>query len=81
MDVEFITQELVVTIRGPKEIMKLMATPHISVRVDFSNAKLGSDSYEAMIIISAGYSKAGAVGTYRVSATLVEKAEEEADTP
>ena len=81
MDVEFITQELTVTIRGPKEIMSLLATPHISVRVDFTGAKLGSDSYEAMIILNAGYSKAGAVGTYRVSATLTEKVEEEADTP
>ena len=79
MDVIFDTQELTVTIRGPKEIMNLMATPHVAVRVDFANGKLGTANYEAIIVISAGYSKAGAVDTYRVTATLVEKTDEEAD--
>jgi YbbR domain-containing protein len=73
MDVEFVTQELTITIRGPKEIMSKMGTAHISVRVDFTGAKVGTDSYEIIIFISTGFNKAGPVGTYRVTATLTEK--------
>ena len=81
MDVELITEKLTVTIRGPKEIMNKMGSSHLSVRVDFSNAKLGTDSFKAMIIISTGFDRAGAVGTYWVSAKLVEKPPEESTTP
>ena len=81
MDVEFITEKLTVTIRGPKEIMNKMGTSHLTVRVDFAGAKLGTDSFKAMIIISTGFDRAGAVGTYWVSAKLVEKPPEEPTTP
>jgi len=81
MDVEFITQELVITIRGPKEIMNRMTASNVTVRVDFTGAKLGTDSYEVMVIITTGYNRAGEVGTYRVSATLVEKPPAEDENP
>lgn len=81
MDVEFITKELTVTIRGPKEIMNKMGSTHLSVRVDFAGAELGTDSFKAMIIISTGFDRAGAVGTYWISAKLVEEPPEETKTP
>ena len=72
MDVEFITQELVVTVRGPKELVRKMNGGHITIKVDFTDAKLGSNTYAATVVISSNFSKVGPVGTYRVSATLVE---------
>lgn len=72
MEVDMITQALEVKIRGPKALMSKMKETDISITVDFSGAQLGTSTIKAVITISSQYAEAGAVGTYSVSATLLE---------
>lgn len=77
LEVEFITQELEITVRGPKDLMNRMTRSSLSVTVDFTGAQVGTESFKANVVISDNFSKAGAMGTYKVSATLTDPAAEE----
>lgn len=72
MEVDMITEALEVKIRGPRSLMSKMKETDISITVDFSGAQLGTSTIKAVIAISSQYGEAGAVGTYSVSATLLE---------
>ncbi len=76
MEVEFITQALDVTLRGPTELVEKIQESDLTVTVDFTGTEQGTATIKAKITPSEEFSKVGAVGTYSVSATL-RKAETE----
>lgn len=80
MDVELITQELTVTVRGPKSQIDQLTEEDLSVIVDFSQAELGTDTYKALVHVDAiRFNAVGAVGNYPVNAKLTETPEPSVD--
>ena len=77
LEVEFITQELLVNVRGSKELIQAMTAENITVSVDFANAVAGNYTLKAIITMGEGYTSVGAMGSYSVSATVKEVEEEE----
>ena len=76
MDVELITQELTVTVRGPKSQIDQLTEEDLGVIVDFSQAELGTDTYKALIHVDAiRFNAVGAIGSYLVDAKLTETPE------
>lgn len=71
-EVEFITQELAVNVRGSKELIQKMTPEDVLVTVDFANAAAGNYTLKANIIMGEGYTEVGALKTYTVSATVKE---------
>ncbi len=69
-EVRFQTLQMSVIVRGPKEILDQLTEGKIRVSVDFTDAKVGSSIYKALIQIE--LEGVGAVGEYTVSAELVE---------
>ncbi len=72
MEVEFITEELTVSVRGPKDLIKKLTANDLSVTVDFANAEIGNATFKANIVIGNGFKGIGAMGNYTISATLNE---------
>lgn len=70
MEVEFITQALEVTVRGPKELVEQIQASDLTATVDFTGAEQGTATIKAKISTSEKFAQVGAVGTYSVSATL-----------
>ena len=81
LEAVFITTELSVTVRGPKDLMKKMTANDISVTVDFANAETGNYTLKANVVLGRDFNKAGAIGTYRLSATLQVPEEDEDAKP
>lgn len=63
--VTYITEQLVVDIRGPETLVDALQSENIVALVDFSGAKPGKDTYTATIEIR-DFEGVGAVGTYTV---------------
>lgn len=77
MEAELLNQVLKVRLRGPAAVMDQLKPEDVSVIVDFSGKEPGSFTIKPTITVRGeAYAKAGAVGTYSVSATLREKPEE-----
>jgi len=76
MMVDMITQVLEVTVRGPKALINSITERDVTVTVDFAGAVLGTATMRPTITISSTYAEVGAVGTYVVSATVMEYVEE-----
>jgi len=72
LEVSFITSELTVTVRGTKELINKLTSGDISVTVDFANAQAGSYTVKANVVMGEGFTAAGTIGTYKISATLQE---------
>ena len=73
VNVELITQELTVTVRGPKAQIELMTEEDLGIIVDFSQAELGVNRYKALVYVdSVNFNAVGAVGGYLVDAKLTE---------
>lgn len=73
MNVEILTMEMEVNIRGPKVQIEALTAEDLSVYVDFSAAELGTDSYKALLYVDSGtFSSVGAVGPYYVYAKVTE---------
>lgn len=70
MEVEFITEELTISVRGPKELVRKLTERDISATVDFTDAEIGNATFKANIVIGNGFKGVGAMGNYTVSATL-----------
>lgn len=79
LDVDMITQVLEVTVRGPRALISSITDRDVTVTVDFSGAVLGTATMRPIITIGGTYSEVGAVGTYVVSATVMEHVEEVAE--
>lgn len=77
MEVELLTKALVIKMRGTKEQIDALSAEDIVVRVDFSGAELGTDTYKGVIYMDdPAFNGAGAVGSYTVDAEVSEKTEE-----
>jgi len=77
LEAVFINSEIAVSVRGPKDLVNKMTSEDIFVTVDFANAGVGSYTIKANVVMGEGYTDAGAIGTYRIYATIQEKPPEE----
>ena len=77
MEVVFITSEIVITVRGPKALMAKMTASDILISVDYAGKPLGSNDEKALVTMGQGFTEAGAIGNYRIFATLQEIVPEE----
>ena len=71
MEVQLITQQLELTMRGPKHLIDSITEENITVTVDFSQEQIGTASVKAVITVNVD--GVGAVGTYKVTATVKAK--------
>ena len=72
MEVEVVTKQLEITVRGPRNLVNQMTAEHLTVKVDLSNAQLGTYTVRGTIVMAAGYEEVGALGSYNVTVTLSE---------
>lgn len=72
MHAELVTKALMVSVRGPKDVVSKMTKSDIRVTVDFTDVKVGTATIKAKVVISDKYTSVGEVGTYSVSAILQE---------
>lgn len=71
LDVQIITKQLELLLRGPKSKLNSVTADNITVTVDFSDEQAGTSTVKAQITVSV--SGVGAVGTYNVTATVKAK--------
>lgn len=77
MEAELLNQVMKIRFRGPAVVMEQLTAVHVDVTVDFSGKEIGSFTIKPVITINgATFAKVGPVGSYSVSATLREIAEE-----
>ena len=70
ISVNWITEQVEVELRGPKEAISSITDKDVSVTVDFTGEELGSISKMPKITLSTAYSGVGAVSVSTVTATL-----------
>lgn len=75
MEVEFLTTQLKVSIRGPKEKINAMKLTDITVTVNFQGQEAGNATWKAEVTLGGDFADCGALGSYSVSATLRPKDE------
>lgn len=84
LEVEIITQELTVCVRGPSEQIAALTEEDVSLVVDFTNAEIGTATFSVRAVIADGFPGVGLFKAESVSATVVEKGtlstEQEQDT-
>lgn len=73
MEAELAAKVVEVTVRGSSALVSQMTKEDITVMVDLSEAKLGTEKYAAQIQFSTIYKDVGAMGSYFVTATVTEK--------
>ena len=71
LDVQIITKQLELVLRGPKDAVESVKEENVAVTVDFSGEQPGTASVKAQITVSVP--GVGAVGTYLVTATVKAK--------
>ncbi len=71
LDVQIITKQLELLLRGPKSKLNSVTADNITVTVDFSDEQAGTSTVKAQITVSVA--DVGAVGTYNVTATVKAK--------
>lgn len=76
MEVDMITQELEIRVRGPVALVDSMTVEDITLTVDFTDAELGTDTKRATVVIDEIFEGVGAIGTYSVSVTVKEASQE-----
>ena len=72
VEVVFISSEIVVTVRGPKALVARMTASDILISVDYAGKPLGTNDEKAVVTMGPGFTEAGAIGNYRIFATLQE---------
>lgn len=73
MEAELAAKVVEVKVRGSSALVSQMTKEDVTVMVDLSEAKLGTEKYTAQIQFSAFYKDVGAMGSYFVTATVTEK--------
>ena len=68
LDVQIITKQLELQLRGHKDVIESVTAENVTVTVDFSGEQPGTASVKAQITVSVD--GVGAVGTYHVTATV-----------
>lgn len=77
LKVEILTKLLTVTLRGNAEQINDITEEDLNVVVDFISAEVGTGTYKALIYVdSTRFGSVGALGSYIVSASVVNAAEE-----
>lgn len=71
LEVQLITQQLELVLRGPENIIETVTEEHVTVTVDFSHEQAGTASVKALITVN--IDGVGAVGIYNITATLKSK--------
>lgn len=72
---EIVTKAVNVTVRGPKDLVTVMAAADVSLTVDFANVAAGTSTINAEVKIGSTFAEVGYVGTYSVSVTLLTEEE------
>ncbi len=81
LQAQILTDELIVTVRGPVSRLETLTSADLYVTVDFTGAELGTmDSFKAKAYVMNPLG-CGAVGTYSVFAKLVEQTAASSLTP
>lgn len=80
MKVEYLTTQLTVAIRGPREQMINMRAGDITVTVDFTGEEAGTNTFKAVASVGTNYAGCGPLNSYSVSATLRPAEPEPTDT-
>lgn len=81
MYVEWVTQSLKVTVRGPKDDVAKVLANDVTVTVDFANAVASTASFTPVITVNATkHPNVGAIDDYSISATLQEGVEPASET-
>ena len=80
MEVDIVTKQLEITVRGPRSLISKMVGENLTVQVDLSNAQLGTYTIRGAVLMASGYEEVGALGTYNVTVTLLEPAPVEETT-
>lgn len=70
MTAELKAEVVEVTVRGKKSLIKKLTEADITVEVDLSSAQEGTEKYDASIVFAEAFSEVGAMGTYKVTATV-----------
>lgn len=70
MVVDFLTTQLKVTVRGPKNRIAALKASDITVTVDFAGEEAGSTTLKAEITLSDNFKDCGALNSGSVSATI-----------
>ena len=70
MQADIINEKLTVVLRGPAAELANLTEEDIQVRVDFTNAEVGTATFKPVITLLPENLTAGAVGVYSVSATV-----------
>ena len=73
MSADFMTEELVVNIRGPEDQINQMTEADVIVAVDFSNAEVGTMASYPVLVYVVNADDCGAVGSYSVYARVIEE--------
>lgn len=71
-EVEMITQQLEITVRGPAALVDALTAEDVTVQVDFLGAQIGTSKLKAKIVMSQEFAAIGAMDSYSVSAILRE---------
>ena len=78
MEGEIVNRVLTVKVRGPQELVDKMTSEDITIVVDFAQAQPGGAfTVKADVEIAPEFAQVGAMGTYQVSAKLLEVEQEE----
>lgn len=70
MDVDVITENLMLTVRGPAAQIARLTAEHVIVTVDFSGAEIGTSTFRAAVTFGEGFEGVGILRIDSVSATL-----------
>lgn len=73
MTAELKAEVVEVTVRGKKKLIDKMTEADLMVVVDLTDAQEGTEKYDATVVISEILSEAGALGTYKVTATVTQE--------
>ncbi len=63
LEAELMTQQLDVTVRGPKDLIAKLTEADISVKVDLTGAEIGTINRKVQITLGDGFSQIGALGS------------------
>lgn len=79
LEVVFITSEIVITVRGPRALVAKITPSDILISVDYTDKAVGSINEKANVTMGEGFTEAGAIGAYRIFATIQEQIPEETE--
>ena len=70
MNVNMITKQLEISVRGPADQVDEITAENIMVIVDFAEAERGTSTMRADVTIDSEFADVGVVGSYSVTASL-----------